>query len=253
MNTTQARGIRVLIFTVFLWVSVSHAAIIQQFATTNTGPTLTNIILSMAGGGSQVWTNVPSVPNLYPSDNTNNPPYVQFFKGAAGGAELHLESQNNAGSTNISTLQVTGKGGGGLVQASIFGNVNDGNPTSWSWNIFNYQASPGGEVHFGLFFGTSDYYINMDPMFDNGIEAFRFSTVSNVSPTDVLFSVENQLTNKAVILGNGTVEAGAFRTLSNTAPADVGGITYNLTVVTNGANTATLHFTNGVLMSVTAP
>ncbi len=31
------------------------------------------------------------------------------------------------------------------------------------------------------------------------------------------------------------------------------GINYNLTVVTNGTDTATLHFTNGLLKQVTAP
>lgn len=51
----------------------------------------------------------------------------------------------------------------------------------------------------------------------------------------------------------GTVNATAYRNSSGGLPGDVGGITYNLKVITNGTDTATLRFTNGVLMSVTAP
>jgi hypothetical protein len=40
---------------------------------------------------------------------------------------------------------------------------------------------------------------------------------------------------------------------TNDLTAASAGITYNLTVITNGTSTATLHFTNGLLMSITAP
>lgn len=52
---------------------------------------------------------------------------------------------------------------------------------------------------------------------------------------------------------NGSWNAVSYRGLGGSSPANVGGITANLTVLTNGANTATMHFTNGVLMSITAP
>lgn len=42
--------------------------------------------------------------------------------------------------------------------------------------------------------------------------------------------------------------------ISNSIPiGSIPGLTYTLTVITNGTDTATLHFTNGVLGAVTAP
>ena len=59
-------------------------------------------------------------------------------------------------------------------------------------------------------------------------------------------------TNSVLPLVNGgTGGTNAAQALSNLGIA--GGLTYSLTVVTNGTNTGTLHFTNGVLMSITEP
>ncbi len=50
-----------------------------------------------------------------------------------------------------------------------------------------------------------------------------------------------------------TTKQPASANLTNWSAQATGIAFYNLTVVTNGINTAVLHFTNGVLMSVTAP
>lgn len=74
-----------------------------------------------------------------------------------------------------------------------------------------------------------------------------------ISPAGSYF---NMTTNATIVFQsdqNGVIKGNGFRKVNGNAPAEVGGITYNLTVVTNGVNTATLHFTNGVLMTVTAP
>lgn len=68
-----------------------------------------------------------------------------------------------------------------------------------------------------------------------------------------LFTIKNGGTNVVSVNKDGLLKSGGYRDVSGGSPADVGGITANLTVITNGTDTATLHFTNGVLMSITAP
>lgn len=203
--------------------------ILRQFGTTNTPTALTNIIQSLAGGGSQVWTNDAGVVSLI---DTNHGINIGSLSPLTG---LSKHWINFGGALDVDSV------GSHDINIETTSSENDYNNDAY----INLQTSVNdGDIANGLF------YLSVNNT--NITHAFAVSLkAGDPAAGSIYFKTNSTFVFK--ITPDGVVSANGFAAVNGSYPPNVGGVTYNLKVVTNGSDTATLHFTNGVLMSVTAP
>lgn len=223
----------VLLFGVALLVIAAQPPVLRQFGTTNTPTVLTNIIQSLAGsGGGSLWTNDGTF--FHPITNTY-PILINTGGGISAG-------------TNVVPIWAPDN-------RDAFVSVRDvsaGEPTRQYFMV--ETTSDSSQTNYAMLNAT----INLD----NGTAFNVIYKASETSQSSVNLSANNAGPSMDMLATNGVQlfkvdKAGTVTAKGFVGPMGytniVGGLTANITVVTNGANTATLHFTNGILMEYTAP
>lgn len=231
--------------------NVTHAASVPpgSYVLGTTGSVTRLIPTALIGGGSQIWTNDGTYTWLSgspPPDISGSTPGPQFF------------FRNSDGSffcgTNLFQIQSLAAG---LVYPMYVDYLADaGEPTNL---VFLVELTDSALDNYDCTWSINEQLRPDLPLTEMTMVSVATNTsstldfVAKIATGPMINAFWRQTNIFKVNAGPNYVGATAFRTIGNTAPADVGGMTYSLSVVTNGTDTATMHFTNGVLMSITAP
>lgn len=250
----KTKRINFLLFAIIPLLCLGATVIkISQFPNT---ATLSNTDLFIVASGSTN-KNVSWL-QLQSAIGTNKP-------GAAGQV---LTSQG----TNGAPYWGTASGGGDQVWTNAGNGVSlIGSPVGISYHS-DLSLGQTNRLLFSTSLSTSPSFegyaqVDINPTFLGKPVAYIFMDAQNTNLDEVTLelSCDSEIVGNYLIYGqtngtgifglndSGVVKANGFTDILGNSPPQVGGLTISITVVTNGTDTATLIFTNGILMRLTAP